>query len=80
MNVKEAEVTRLLKQIISVDQTPDYSYFKGKAYLNANGDPPKPGNCWCTPREICKQYLVDIERGTLDHALKCLMQEEPANE
>ena len=73
--MNEKELTRLLEQIASMDQTPEYSYFKGNAYLDANGDAPKPGSRFCTPREICKRYLTDIKNGTLEHSLKCLVGE-----
>lgn len=77
--MNEKELIKLLKQIASVDKTPEYDYYSGdlkqERYLNANGISPKTGARWCTPREICNQYLRDIESGKLDQALKCLMEQ-----
>jgi hypothetical protein len=78
MNIEDDVLAKLLKQIANVDKTPEYEYWSSavnmEKYLTANGDPPKTGHCWCTPREICNQYLRDIESGTLADSLKRLME------
>lgn len=75
--MNENELKKLLEQIASTDKTPDYVYFSDdmdeKRYLNAEGVAPKIASRWNTPREICNEWLKDIEAGTLDTALKCLM-------
>lgn len=80
----ENELTKLLKQIASTDKTPDYAYYsetgESENYLNADGIPPKTGCRWCTPREICNQYLKDIKSDMLDDALKRLMNEKGERE
>jgi len=78
--VNEIELKKLLKQIISVDKTPDYVDFSDEMdedkFLNANKVAPKIACRWCTPREICNEWLKDIERGTLNDAVKLLMGED----
>ena len=71
----KAALIKLLKQISSVDKTPEYVYDPNNKskHANADGELPEPGCRWNTPREICAVYLRDIETGRLKEAIKELM-------
>ena len=75
--ISEDALIKILNQISNVDKSPDYEYFvECEEYNNANGMAPKPGCRWCTPKEICQQYLRDIEHGRLDESIEQLMKDE----
>ena len=70
--ISEEALIKILTQISNVDKTHEYEYDT----TNANGMAPKTGCRWCTPKEICQQYLRDIEAGLLDESIKQLMKDE----
>lgn len=77
--INEKQLEKILKQILSVDKTPEYEYYSeddNTNYLNGNEIAPKTGSRWCTPKEICCEYLRDINAGKLENSLKVLMGDD----
>ena len=65
--ISVTEFKKLLEDIIKVDRTGDYDYAlrgKGKEeqYYNADGDAPRKGQRWLTPRELCQKELLIIAK------------------
>ena len=60
--ISATEFKKFLEDIIKVDRTKDYDYVlrkrKEEQYYNADGDAPRKGQRWLTPRELCQKELL----------------------